>query len=107
MSKIEDTARTFLLELAAQRIAGPTNTHGMLAIRMAEHFPWMLALVPDDQVACVDAILASTQASFATHRAHLIDAEITVWRETASAFAADLGNTRVEWIEDTQSVGPG
>ena len=48
--------------------------------------------------------MAAARASFATHQPHLAIAEITAWRETATALAAGLGNGSVEWLDDTEAV---
>lgn len=104
MSKREDRARTALLELAAQLIAVSTSIQGTLVERMSDRFPWMLALSPEGREECARAILAAARASFATNEAHLAIAEVTAWRETATALAAGLGHTPVEWLDDDEPV---
>jgi hypothetical protein len=100
MSENADKARASLLELAAQLVAVSTSTDGSLASWMSDRFPWMLALSPADQDACAKAVLVDARASFATDRPHLAIAELTAWRETATAIAAGLGKEPVEWLED-------
>jgi hypothetical protein len=67
---------------------------------MSDRFPWMLALSPADRDACADAVLAAARASFATNQPHVAFAELTAWRETATAMAAGLGEKSVEWLEN-------
>lgn len=104
MSESADKARDALLELAAQLVVVSTSTDGTLAGRMSDRFPWMLALSPVDQEACATAVLAAARASFATHQPHLAIAELTSWRETATAIAAGLGKEPVEWLEEAEAV---
>lgn len=104
MSESADRARTALLELAAQLVAVSTNTDGTLVTRMIDRFPWMLALSTADQQTCANDILTAARASFATNQPHLAIAELTVWRETATAVAAGLGREPVEWLDDTLVV---
>ncbi|MDO5745446.1 MAG: prevent-host-death protein [Micrococcaceae bacterium] len=104
MSGSADRARTNLLELAAQLVAVSTSTDGTLVMRMIDRFPWMLALSPADQQACANDILSAARASFATNQPHLAIAELTAWRETATAIAAGLGQEPVEWLDDSVVV---
>jgi hypothetical protein len=104
MSESADKARDALLELAAQLVAVSTSTDGTLASRMSDRFPWMLALSPADQEACANAVLAAARASFATQQPHLAIAELTSWRETATAIAAGLGKEPVEWLDEAEAV---
>ncbi len=104
MSESTDQARASLLELAAQLVAVSTNTEGTLADRMSDRFPWMLALSPPDQDACAENILAAARASFATNQPHLAIAELTSWRETATAMAAGLGQEPVEWLDNPENI---
>lgn len=104
MSESADRARTALLELAAQLVAVSTNTDGTLVTRMIDRFPWMLALSTADQQTCANDILTAARASFATNQPHLAIAELTAWRETATAVAAGLGREPVEWLDDTLVV---
>jgi hypothetical protein len=104
MSESADKARDALLELAAQLVAVSTSTEGTLATRMSDRFPWMLALSPADQEACANGVLAAARASFATHQPHLAVAELTSWRETATAMAAGLGKESVEWLDEAEAV---
>lgn len=104
MSDSADRARTALLELAAQLVAVSTNTDGSLVTRMIDRFPWMLALSTADQQTCAKDILTAARASFATNQPHLAIAELTAWRETATAMAAGLGQEPVEWLDDSLVV---
>ncbi|BCW60918.1 prevent-host-death protein [Arthrobacter sp. StoSoilB20] len=104
MSESANAARVSLLELAAQLVAVSTSMEGTLADRMSDRFPWMLALSPDDRVACAEKVLAAARASFATNQPHLAIAELTSWRETATALAAGLGREPVEWLDASESV---
>lgn len=106
MSQTTDRARNSLLELAAQLIAVSTSMEGTLAERMSDRFPWMLALTPDDRELCATEILVAARASFATKQPHLAIAELTAWKETATAVAAGLGTTHVEWldVDDAEAV---
>ncbi|WP_024366968.1 hypothetical protein [Arthrobacter sp. TB 26] len=104
MSESADRAREALLELAAQLVAVSTSIEGTLADRMSDRFPWMLALSPADQDACATAVLVAARASFATQQPHMAVAELTAWRETATAIAAGLSNEPVEWLDEAESV---
>ncbi|MFJ6452823.1 prevent-host-death protein [Paenarthrobacter sp. NPDC091669] len=104
MSESADKARDALLDLAAHLVAVSTTAEGTLAGRMSDRFPWMLALSLADQEACATAVLAAARASFATHQPHLAIAELTSWRETASAIAAGLGKEPVEWLDEAEAV---
>jgi hypothetical protein len=100
MSESADQARASLLELAAQLVAVSTSTEGTLVSRMSDRFPWMLALSPADRESCASDVLAAARASFATNEPHLAMAELTAWRETATAVAAGLGREPVVWLDD-------
>ncbi|XAS71295.1 hypothetical protein VUN82_19735 [Micrococcaceae bacterium Sec5.1] len=104
MSESADAARTSLLELAAQLVAVSTSTEGTLGARMSDRFPWMLALSPADREVCADDVLAAARASFATNQPHLAIAELTSWRETATAIAAGLGKEPLEWLDDSEAA---
>jgi hypothetical protein len=104
MSESADQARASLLELAAQLVAVSTSTDGTLAGRMSDRFPWMLALSPADQDACAKDVITAARASFATNQPHLAIAELTAWRETATAIAGGLGTEPVEWLDDAENV---
>jgi dsDNA-binding SOS-regulon protein len=104
MSKREASARDGLLELAATLIGVATDTRGSLADRMSSALPWMLALSPADRVTCANELLDAARASFSTGQAHLAVAEMTSWRETATAIAAGLGTESVEWLDAATPV---
>jgi hypothetical protein len=104
MSQSADQARASLLELAAQLVAVTTSAEGTLSGRMSDSFPWMLALSPADRVACADAVLDAARASFATNQPHMAFAELTAWRETATAVAAGFGEKSVEWLDNPSEV---
>jgi len=104
MSKRESDARKELLQFAAQLIAVATDDRGTLADRMANSFPWMLALNEVDRATCARDLLNAARASFATHQAHLAVAELHAWRETATAIAAGLGTASVEWLDSDEVV---
>lgn len=106
MTLATDRARDSLLELAAQLIAVSMSLEGTLAERMSDRFPWMLALSVPDRGLCATEILAAARASFATKQPHLAMAELATWKETATAIAAGLGNSPVDWLDenDVQSV---
>ena len=104
MTDSEDRARRELLDLAAQLIAIATDTKGTLTERMSEVFPWMFALSPQGRDDCAQAVLQAARASFSTKQPHLAVAELTSWKETATALAAGLRNDPVEWLEDGEPV---
>lgn len=104
MSKREADAREHLLNFAANVIAAATDDRGSLADRMADHFPWMLALSPADQETCAADLVRAARASFATKQPHLAIAEVTAWRETATALAAGLGFSALEWLAVDEPV---
>ncbi|MBK4121508.1 prevent-host-death protein [Kocuria rhizophila] len=104
MTDSEDRARRELLDLAAQLIAIATDTRGTLTERMSEVFPWMFALSPQGRDDCARAILQAARASFSTKQPHLAVAELTSWKETATALAAGLRNDPVEWLDGEEPV---
>lgn len=104
MSERQDRDRDALLELAAQLIAVATDTRGTLAGRMADRFPWMLALSEQDRAECAAAVIDAARAAFATNQPALAVAELTAWRETATALAAGLGSEPVTWLEASELV---
>jgi PHD/YefM family antitoxin component YafN of YafNO toxin-antitoxin module len=92
MSQREADARAALLQFAADLITVTLDDQGTLASRMADRFQWMLALSPEDQAKCAQDLVNAAQASFATGQPHLAIAELTSWRETATAIAAGLSS---------------
>ena len=99
MSQREVDARALLLQLAADLITVTLDDEGTLASRMVQKFEWMRALSTADQEACARDLIHAARASFATGQAHLALAELTSWRETATAVAAGLTGLPVEWLE--------
>ena len=63
MSKREADSREQLLQLAAQLIAVSTDDRGTLGDRMAQVFPWMLALSGPDREQCAKDLLSTARAS--------------------------------------------
>ena len=104
MSKREADAREQLMQFAAQLIAVATDDQGTLSDRMADRFPWMLALGAADRATCARDLLNAARASFATGEAHLAVAEMIAWQETATAIAAGLHATPVEWLDEDVKV---
>jgi hypothetical protein len=100
MSQREAEGRARLLEFAAQLIGVAVDDDGPLAGRMSKAFPWMLALSTEDRTACAQNLVDAARASFSTDQPHLALAELTSWRETATAIAAGLGRDRLEWLDD-------
>lgn len=104
MSQREADARAILLQFAADLITVALDSEGTLASRMADRFPWMLALSAEDQTNCARNLVDAARGSFATGQPHLAIAELTSWRETATAIAAGLAGHRVEWLDDAELV---
>lgn len=102
MSKRESDARGELLRLAGQLIAMATTAEGSVTERMADRFPWMLALSEKDREDCATAVIDAARASFATDQPHLAIAELTSWEATAQAMAAGLAGHEVEWLDDPE-----
>lgn len=99
MSQREAEGRARLLEFAAQLIGVAVDDDGPLAERMSRAFPWMLALSPEDRATCAQALVDAARASFSTDQAHLALAELTSWRETATAIAAGFGRADLDWLD--------
>lgn len=97
MTQQSAEARERLLQLAAQIIAATTDDRGTLGDRMADRFPWMLALGAASREQCAADLVRASRASFELGQAHLAIAELTSWRETASAIAAGLSRDDLEW----------
>ncbi|MBB1152644.1 MULTISPECIES: prevent-host-death protein [Amycolatopsis] len=104
MSKREAEGRSRLLDFAAQLITVTLDDQGTLADRMAKVFPWMLALSPADRASCAQDLVDAARASFSTDQPHLAIAELTSWKETATAVAAGLGRTDLEWLDEDETV---
>ena len=104
MSQREAEGRARLLDFAAQLITVTLETDGTLAERMCKSFPWMLALSPPDRVVCAQQLVDAARVSFATDQPHLAIAEMTSWKETASAIAAGLRSADTTWLEDGDAV---
>lgn len=86
--------------LSTALIAVAIDERGSLAERMANAYPWMLALGQADRERCARDLVDAARASFATGQAHPIKAALTSWRETASALAAGMRNSPVDWLDD-------
>lgn len=104
MSQREAEAQSRLLDFAAQLITVALDGDGSLAERMAKAFPWMLALSPADQESCAQELVDAARASFSTSQSHLALAELTSWKETATAVAAGLGHADLEWLDAGEIV---
>ncbi|MGW2471688.1 prevent-host-death protein [Streptomyces sp. NPDC001665] len=104
MSQREAEGRARLLDFAAQLITVTLDEGGPLSARMARAFPWMLALSPSDRESCAQDLVDAARASFATNQPHLAIAELTSWKETATAVAAGLGSADLEWLDEDESV---
>lgn len=104
MSQREADGRARLLDFAAQLITVAIEDSGTLAERMAKSFPWMLALSSADRESCAQDLVDAARASFATEQPRLVIAELTSWKETATAVAAGLGGADLEWLDDDETV---
>ncbi|ASR36953.1 prevent-host-death protein [Prauserella marina] len=104
MSQREAESRARMLNFAAQLITVTLDDNGSLAERMAKAFPWMLALSPADRESCAQDLVDAARASFSTDQPHLAIAELTSWKETATAIAAGLGRAELEWLDDNETV---
>lgn len=104
MSQREAEGRSRLLNFAAQLITVTLDDRGSLAERMSRAFPWMLALSPADRESCAQELVDAARASLSTDQPHLVIAELTSWKETATAVAAGLGSADLEWLDEDESV---
>lgn len=104
MSQREADGRARLLNFAAQLITVTLDDRGTLAERMSQSFPWMLALSPADRESCAQELVDAARASFSTNQPQLAIAELTSWKETATAVAAGLGSADLEWLDDVEIV---
>lgn len=104
MTQREAEGRTRLLEFAAQLITVALDDRGTLAERMSMAFPWMLALSEADRETCARELIDAARASFSTDQPHLAFAELTSWKETATALAAGLGSADLDWLDATETV---
>ncbi|THA29271.1 type II toxin-antitoxin system Phd/YefM family antitoxin [Streptomyces sp. A1277] len=104
MSQREAEGRARLLDFAAQLITVTLDESGTLAARMAKVFPWMLALSPSDRESCAQDLVDAARASFSTNQPHLAIAELTSWKETATALAAGLGSPDLDWLDEDETV---
>ncbi|MEV8267372.1 prevent-host-death protein [Microbacterium sp. NPDC076911] len=99
MSEREADARAQLLKFAADLITVTLDDEGSLASRMGRKFEWMLALSQTDREQCAQDLVDAARASFSTGQPHLAIAELTSWRETATAIAAGLVDAPVECFD--------
>lgn len=99
MSQREADARAELLDIAGTLIT-VTLEDGPLTERMASRYPWMYALSAQDREQCARDLIDAARASFSTQQPHLAIAQLTSWRETATAIAAGLGSRPVEWLDE-------
>jgi len=104
MSQREADNRSHMLHFAAQLIGVAVDDDGPLVERMSKAFPWMLALSPEDRVTCAQDLVDAARASFSTDQPHLVLAELTSWKETATAIAAGLGRGEPEWLDGDDAV---
>lgn len=104
MSQREAEGRARLLDFAAQLITVTLDEHGTLAERMCRSFPWILALAPADRESCAQELVDAARASFSTNQPYLVIAELTSWKETATALAAGLGSADLVWLDETETV---
>ncbi|MDO4029219.1 prevent-host-death protein [Clavibacter michiganensis] len=98
MSQSAADANSQLLQFAADLLTVTLDDAGSLSSRMTQRFPWMLALSPKDRETCSRELVDAARASFSTGQPHLAIAELTSWRETATAIAAGLASSPVEWL---------
>ncbi|MEV7973954.1 hypothetical protein [Cellulomonas sp. NPDC089187] len=84
----------------AQLITVTTQDAGTLASRMSKTFPWMLALSETHRARCAQDLVDAARASFAVDQPHLALAELMSWKQTATALAAGLGSTDLEWLDE-------
>ncbi|CCE74103.1 hypothetical protein [Clavibacter nebraskensis] len=98
MSQSAADANSQLLQFAADLITVTLDDEGSLSSRMAQRFPWMLALSATDRETCSRELVDAARASFSTGQPHLAIAELTSWRESATAIAAGLASSPVEWL---------
>lgn len=99
MSQREADARAELLRIAGTLMT-VTLEDGPLTERMASQYPWMYALSAQDREQCARDLIDAARASFSTQQPHLAIAQLTSWRETATAIAAGLGSQTVEWLDE-------
>lgn len=99
MSQREADGRTRMLQFAAQLIGVAVDDDGPLDGRMSRAFPWMLALSPADRATCAQDIVDAARASFSTDQPHLVFAELASWKETATAIAAGLSQSDLDWLD--------
>lgn len=104
MSHREAENRNSMLQFAAQLIGVAVDDDGPLAGRMSKAFPWMLALSAEDRVTCAQNLVDAARASFSTDQPYLALAELTSWRETATAIAAGLSRAELEWLDADDAV---
>jgi len=90
MSADEGSARTQLLELAAQLFSVATDEHGTRISRMCSVFPWMFSLSESGRESCTEDIFRALKGSLATSQARLVVNEVESWKETAIAMAAGM-----------------
>lgn len=104
MTEQEAEERRQMFEFAANILAATTQGEGSLADRMADLFPWMMALSPGGREDCARSLVDTARAAFATHQPHILLVEANSWYETSVARAAGLGEDPIDWLENPEAV---
>lgn len=100
MSQREAESREQLYRIAVPIITAVLDGDGSLAERLSKTFPWMLALSEADRASCAQELVDAVRAAVATEEPHVATAALTSWKETATAVAAGLNGTELEWLDD-------
>ncbi|WP_062947967.1 hypothetical protein [Brachybacterium sp. sponge] len=99
MSQHELEAQDALLSLAGEIVTAALDAPS-LEVGLAQAYPWMSALSPEDRELCTAELVAAARAALSRGRPDLALGALNSWRDSAEAIAARLGADPVEWLEE-------
>lgn len=99
MSQHELEAQDTLLDLAGKLVTAALDSPSLEA-GLAQAYPWMSALSPEDRELCSAELVATARAALSRGRPSRALGALNSWRDSAEAIASGLGADPVEWLEE-------
>ncbi len=99
MSQQELEAQDALLDLAGEIVTAALDAPS-LEVGLAQAYPWMSALSPEDRTLCTAELVAAARAALSTERPSRAVGALNSWRESAEAIARGFGGEPIEWLEE-------
>jgi hypothetical protein len=103
MSESTHQDREDFAELVNRVVSASLGKENEIESRLADQFPWMLALSSDGQTRFSNELLAAVRTSLATGEPHLALSTFESWKETATAITAGL-TIADDWLEEPVRV---